>query len=552
MLKSTTCIPNNVKLLHIEKMALLIAIALTKMKNLKSQVLLLYLCLAGISEVSSQVPGSNIFDAAYINEVRIYMSQENYWDSLLYYKEEGDVDRDYTFMVCSIEFNGVGIDSVGIRLKGNSSFGGPSIKKSIKLKFNKYVSGQKLDGLKKVNLNNNFNDPTLMREKLFLDVLQETGVYAPRCCYAKVFINDGYWGLYTLVDHIDKVFLLSNFNSKSGNLYKGDRFPWEPCANLAYHDDPLEYRNCYSKETNEEVNDWSDLEDLITKVNHTPIEDYYLTISSVLNTASFMNAWASNIVFVNVDSYVETGHNYYTYHNPVSGKFEWITWDVNEAFGLWNVRMPLDQLYNLDIFYLPDNPHLNRPLTYYMLEEPNFRKIYLDKVYELVLKVFNPDILFPRIDSLYALIKTDVHMDPNKIIGNDLFERNINDDVYIEDYPRWVPGLKSFIRERHQFLQTQLQELGYSFTVNQELTAINQHLLSVIPNPTFDHITLETHFKAGQKYTLELRSITGQLMLHKNIDNPREIVDLSPFPNGVYILRITDHQQVWQKKILKL
>lgn len=522
------------------------------MKYFRSQLIFLFLCLTGTTEVSAQVPGSNIFNSGDIHEVRINMSQENYWDSLLYYKEEGDVDGEYTFMVCSVEFNRLRIDSVGIRLKGNSSFGGHSLKKSIKLKFNKYVSGQKLDGLKKFNLNNNFNDPTLMREKLFLDVLQENGVYAPRCCYAKVFINDVYWGLYTLVDHIDKVFLLSNFNSKSGNLYKGDGFSWEPCANLAYHHDPLEYRNCYKKETNEEINDWSDLEDLINIVNHTPIVDYYQTVRLVLNTESFINAWASNIVFVNVDSYVETGHNYYTYHNPVSGKFEWITWDVNEAFGLWNVGMPLDQLYHLDIFYLPENPQFNRPLTYNMLEEPSFRKIYLDKVYDLVLHVFNPDNLFPRIDSLYASIREAVHMDLNKIIGNDLFEENINHDVYIQDYPGWVPGLKSFISQRHQFLQAQLQELGYSFTVPQGLAKKPQHPLIVFPNPAFDHITLKTHFRAGQGYTFELLNISGQVIVSKDIHSPLERVDLSPFPNGFYIIRVMDNEQIRQKKILKL
>jgi spore coat protein H len=499
-----------------------------------------------------QAPGNSIFNYEGIHDIRLTFIQPDFWDSLLIYKEEGDQTGIYTYMSATVDFDGQIIDSTGVRLKGNSSYWAPGKKKSIKLKFNEYVSGQKLDGLKKVNLNNNFNDPTLMREKLFLDVLQKSNVYAPRCVYARVYINDVYWGLYTLVDHVDKVFLLLNFNDKSGNLYKGDKDPAMPCANLAYHTDPIEYRDCYTLETNEDVNDWSDLENLIDIINHTPLPEYHMGLSSVLNATSFINAWATNIVFVNVDSYVETGHNYYTYHNPISNKFEWITWDVNEAFGLWNVGMPLEQLYNLDLFYLPPEAEFFRPLSYFMLQVPVFRKMYTDKVYELVCTEFNPEILFPKIEGLYSLIRDDVYSDSNKIISTQNFETNIHEDILIPDYPGWVPGLKSFIQQRHDILISRLSELGYSFPcIINSIYSERYDDISIYPNPTNYCINLDAKYSIDKTILIEILNTNGQILESKELNENIENIDISSYAKGIYFIKFIFENSTKTEKIIK-
>jgi len=499
-----------------------------------------------------QTPGSNIFNYNGIHDIHITFAQQNYWDSLLIYKEQGDITGDYTYMVATVDFDGQIVDSTGVRFKGSSSFEGSGNKKPFKLKFNEYISGQKLDGLKKINLNNNFNDPTLMREKLFLDVLMDIGVHAPRCVYAKVYLNNTYWGLYTIVDQIDKVFLLSNFDDKSGNLFKGDTRTGMPCANLAYHPDPMEYRNCYTLKTNENINDWSDLENLIDVINNSPIPNYYNTLNIVLNTSSFINAWAANIVFVNVDSYVETGHNYYIYHNPVTDKFEWITWDVNEAFGLWNIGMPLEQLYNLDIFYLPPNPEFERPLSYFMLQDSTFRKIYTDKVYDLVCSKFKPSYFYPKIDSLYNLIKQDVYADTNKIISNQDFEDNIDNDVYIPGYPGWVPGLKKFIEQRADTLISQLNAIGYNFPcITGSAEIIDNNNIFIFPNPTNNYINLKVRNESNENIFIEIINVNGQVLLSKKINNSLGQINISGYSKGVYFIKIDFENYIKIEKIIK-
>ena len=124
-------------------------------------------------------------------------------------------------------------DSVGVRLKGNSSYMHPGDKKSFKIDFNKFVSGQNYDGLKKLNFSNGFKDPTCMREKLFFDVCREVGVPAPRASFAEVTFNGEPRGFYTVVEQIDDQFLDWNIQEDSGNLFKaGDNFGEGPEAAL--------------------------------------------------------------------------------------------------------------------------------------------------------------------------------------------------------------------------------------------------------------------------------------------------------------------------------
>lgn len=499
----------------------------------------------------AQSPGSNVFSYPGIHDLYLTFTQQNFWDSLQIYKDEGDITGEYTYMPATINLDGTVMDSVGVRLKGNSSYMTPGIKKSIKLDFNEFVSGQKLDGLKKVNLNNNFNDPTLMRENLFLDVLGNIGVNAPRCVYTRVYINNVYWGLYNMADHVDKVFLKSRYYVDTGNLYKGDKEPWMTCANLSYHPDPMEYRNCYTLETNEDIDDWSDLVNLIDVINNTPPSIYNSSLKDVLNTTSFIDAWAANIVFVNVDSYVETGHNYYIYHNPVNDKFEWISWDVNEAFGLWNVGMPLDQLYNLDIFYMPGNPQFDRPLTYYMLQDSLFRKQYTDKLYELVCNEFKPSKLFPKIDSLYNLIRTDVYADTNKIIGNTFFEENIDNDVEIQGYPGWVPGLKKFVQDRRDTLISQLEAIGYVFSGIDRIGKTTTEL-HIFPNPAADHVNIGLPGKYISAGNVAIFSSTGELLKSFSYKSGSSIeIDCSGFPAGLFFVKITGEGKSYAGKFIR-
>ncbi|MFA5780716.1 MAG: CotH kinase family protein, partial [Bacteroidales bacterium] len=232
----------------------------------------------------SQNPGDATFFSPNIHTVKIYFSQIGWWDSLVMYKP---LDKK---MLGDVDIDGIYINSVGIQFKGNSSFSKDSLKNSFKIDFNEFVSGQKYDGLKVINLNNGVSDPTMMREKIFLDFCLAVDIEAPRATYTNLYINDTLWGFYTLVEQVNKTFLQNEYGNDGGNLFKGD-----PNGTLEWFgSSPSLYYTKYELKTNETANDWTDLIHLIDKINNTPSVNFYDSLENVLNTTSWIEAWAAN------------------------------------------------------------------------------------------------------------------------------------------------------------------------------------------------------------------------------------------------------------------
>jgi len=125
------------------------------------------------SSISSAVAPDDdadlFFDDSYVHEIRICFDDPDWYDAL-YDGHANDPDDPY--FPARFEAEGVVLDPTGVRFKGNSSFGIQSVKKSFKIDFDEYdEDNDELSflGLKKLNLNNGFKDPTMLREKLFLD-----------------------------------------------------------------------------------------------------------------------------------------------------------------------------------------------------------------------------------------------------------------------------------------------------------------------------------------------------------------------------------------------
>jgi hypothetical protein len=64
-------------------------------------------------------------------------------------------------------------------------------------------------------------NPSQMREAIAWALFARANVPAARHTYARVAINDGYQGLYSLIEQVDKGFLRERFGANGhGNLYK--------------------------------------------------------------------------------------------------------------------------------------------------------------------------------------------------------------------------------------------------------------------------------------------------------------------------------------------
>ena len=135
---------------------------------------------------------------------------------------------EFTYVHADLDFAGRLLTNVGVRYKGNGTFmqSRDSLKRSLKVELNKYVKGQKLAGLAKLNFHNNVTDASWMNEVLSHRLFRDAGVPAPRSAYARVFItvpgkfDKQYFGRYSLVEDLDKHFAEERFGTKHGTIFK--------------------------------------------------------------------------------------------------------------------------------------------------------------------------------------------------------------------------------------------------------------------------------------------------------------------------------------------
>ena len=60
----------------------------------------------------------------------------------------------------------------------------------------------------------------MLRDALSYKIMRDVGLAAPRTSFAKVYLNGSYWGLYLIVEQVNKTFLKQHFADNDGNLYK--------------------------------------------------------------------------------------------------------------------------------------------------------------------------------------------------------------------------------------------------------------------------------------------------------------------------------------------
>ena len=163
---------------------------------------------------------SKLFDTDEPMSVNIIMDEADWEDMLANATAE-------EYYQCDVEINGETFYRVGIRPKGNTSLtaiaSDPTTDRySFKLEFDQYVDGQTCYGLDKLVLNNNYADATNMKEALIYDMYQYFGVDASLYNYAKIYVNGEYWGVYLALEAVEDSFLLRNYGTENGALYKPD------------------------------------------------------------------------------------------------------------------------------------------------------------------------------------------------------------------------------------------------------------------------------------------------------------------------------------------
>jgi len=507
---------------------------------MKNRFILIFLIIFPFTFLFSQ---TTLFDESRVSSVYIEIPA----DSLQVIMT--DIYSDHYFKAMFIYDYGTGRDTlqnVGFRLRGNTSR--KSQKKSFKISYNEYVSGRKYQGVKKINLNGQHNDPTMIREKLFYDTWKNAGMAERRTSFVRVYINHAYYGLYTNLEELDKDWLQRAYGEKSGNLYK---CTWP--ADLVYlGPDQQSYKNivsgsstggrAYDLQTNEELDNYSDLVELIALLNQ-PVDAAFITqISQKFNVDGLLKAFALDVASGNWDDYMYNKNNYFLYHNTETGKFEFITYDADNTFGVdwvnrdWATRNCLDWYSHSDA----------RPLATKLLSIPEFNRKFQHYLDTIARKIINPDFIFPHIDFLKALITDAVIEDTYRTLD---YGYNVTDfhDGFVSTVDSHTPyGIKPFLTTRSA---TILQQLTFTPIAEVENSTLS---ISLFPNPSDDLITLnlpnsDTDRKGEifdilgrQQKTFELKA--------RQTEKTIAVDDLLP---GVYVLVLNNKGSFTSKRFVK-
>ncbi len=223
------------------------------------------------------------------------------------------------------------IADVGVRLKGHRSMRKLSEKPALKIRFDKYKKGTRFRGVRHLTLNNMVEDPTLLREVLGYRLYRELGVYAPAAFYARLEFAGQDYGLYAVIETVDKAFLNARFSDASGGLYEGDY----GCD--LYEDDVAGFdRDSGKKKTKKKngekgkkVDDRSDLMAFAKLAGGDA--DLLFSDRGPIDMKSFLAYLAVSAFIGDFDGY-RHAHNYRVYHEPTLGKWFFLPWGIDRSF----------------------------------------------------------------------------------------------------------------------------------------------------------------------------------------------------------------------------
>ncbi|MFN8206304.1 MAG: CotH kinase family protein [Bacteroidales bacterium] len=348
------------------------------------------------------------------------------------------------------------LGNVGFRLRGNTSRG--SQKKSFKITFDAWDPGREFLDLSCLNLNGEHNDPSIVRSKLCFDLMQDAGMRVSRAHHARLYINGNYFGLYILVENIDKEFLRKNFSDPSGNLWK---CLWPADLNYLgtnpdlYKSIQSSGRPAYELKTNEQAADFSSLARFILIINNTGSGSLRDSLEKISDPYEFLQYFVINNLLGSWDEYWSLMNNFYLYHEPDGDRMHLIPYDYDNTFGVdW---------FSQD--WARSNPYTrykvtsgSRPLAEKLLEVDAYRDLYTHFLEFYNEQVFALPNWESRIDNLKSLIADaaadDFYRTYDWGFSYDDFVNSYSSASYSNQHVKY--GIKEFVNARYSSLPAQL------------------------------------------------------------------------------------------------
>ncbi len=380
---------------------------------------------------------------------------------------------EYPESTTDLEINNTPFVSTSIRYKGNGTFMNAmdSQKFPFKIDLNDGYPDRELAGVVKLNLHNCITDPTYMNEVIAHQLFRDAGLPAPRTSYARVYVSvpdkydKEYFGLYSIVENVDKNFIMDRFGTRKGAIFK----PVTPSLFKDLGERWEAYEQIYDPKSNLKDEEKWRLIDLCRLVSHASDYEFSSRIGDFIDLDEAARYLAVTVLIADLDGILGPGQNYYLYLNPGNQKFSFISWDQDHSFGQWTRTQEQRENLSLTKPWDKENIFLER-----LFSVPEFKDSYLSHIKVYNDSLFRPERINAQVDYLAEVLRPAIRDDSPENL--ELFNRLVSMDSHHSyanilpergpDDPRPSPGsfgsdpqakpIKGFVAARTISVEDQL------------------------------------------------------------------------------------------------
>ena len=310
----------------------------------------------------------------------------------------------------------------GIRIQGSTSRS--MDKKSFRLFFRKgygqdrleydMFSNSTVNSFENLVLRAGYDDDlsistgSLLRDPIASELWLQLGELTSHGNFAILYLNNDYWGIYNIRESINEHFIR-------------DQLGYEDFDLIRYVPDSFEVKWGT-------VDDWRQLIDFFDN-NDFRNESVYEEAKKRIDIDNFTTLQA----FVQCTEYNSWGYGVFAVKERTpTAQWHWIIWDMDRAYSLVE-RNIFEQYYKITGF------HWFNLILYRLLQNETYKQFFINRLSDLMNSVFRPQNVIAVIDSLAALVETEIPAEArrwNSSTSN--WRRNIR---LLRDFAEQRPGI---------------------------------------------------------------------------------------------------------------
>lgn len=350
---------------------------------------------------------------------------------------------------------------VGIHLKGMGSFRPFNEKPSFAVKFDKFVPKQDYFGLSKLMLNNSSQDGTYLAEMFATQMFRDGGLPAARVAHCFVEVNGRPLGVYVAIEAMNADFLKQYFRNTKGNLYE---------AYLQDIDQRLDQDG--GTDTTQ-----ADLTNLVAVAKIKKPLERWDALQKVLEVDKYISHLALELFASHTDGYARNRNNYRLYHDPYTGKFNFLVHGLDWAYA--DTGTPIE-------------PPLGSLVTRAVIQTPRGRQLYRERTRELYTNVFRLEVMTNRVNAAIANLQRAA--------------RNTNE---AREFRNWGNEMNNRLVARHKNIAEQLAKPEPKpLAIETNATVLLTGWKPNEPGETAKHAVA----KLGDRNTLHIQALKGDVI----------------------------------------